>query len=148
MSDLPVREQVLQALAERLGARRGLGSYAKEDLPLTVVIDEPDQVEDFDYEAVHVLMPVEVVRVVKRSGEKNDRWHEDANVELALLQAEAIGSDETLGGLARSVVYAGGSVDVTDGAGGFSVQLRLAVRYAFKRGNPFERVMLDDFEEE
>lgn len=143
MSDLPIREQALQALTERLGARRGLGSYDKAALPLTIVVEEDDEVQSIDFDAVRVLMPVTLIRVVAKAGIKNDAWHEDANVEQAQLQVDAIGGDETLGDLVDSMEYAGGGIVVDDGASGYVARVRLAVRYSFKRGNPFERAVND-----
>ena len=135
---LPIRERILQALAIRLDAQRGLEGYDLSELPITILVEGGDEAQEDDYDMTRVAMPVTVARAVAKSGLKTDAWYEDANIELAQMVVDAFGSDETFGGLAQGMDYAGGEVGVlTDGAQGYTAQISLIIRYAFLHGNPF-----------
>jgi hypothetical protein len=135
---LPIREQILQALALRLDALRGLEGYDLSELPITILVEGADEAQETDYDMTRVAMPVTIARAVAKTGLKNDIWYEDANVEMAQMIVDAFGTDETFGGLAQGMEYAGGEVGVlTDGAQGYTAQISLIIRYAFLHGNPF-----------
>lgn len=140
MSSLPIRERILQELAERLDAQRGLEEYDFSELPLTVLIEGDDEDAGSDYDLTRLTMPVVVARAVGKEGIKNDTWYEDANLELAQMILDAYGSDETFGELADGLDYTGGSVGMLqEGAKGYTSQISLTIRYAYLHGNPFSR---------
>jgi len=137
---LPIREQILQALADRLDAQRGLEGYDISETPLTILVEGGDEAQETDYDLTRVAMPVTIARAVSKTGLKNDIWYEDANVEMAQMIVDAYGTDETFGGLAQGMDYAGGEVGVlSDGAQGYTAQISLVIRYAFLHGNPFSK---------
>lgn len=137
---LPIRERLLQAIADRIDAVRSLPGFDISMLPLTVLSDGDEEATETDYDVVRVDLSVTATRVVAKRGDKTDAWHEDAGVELAQLIADVYAGDETFGGLALAVEYSGGRVGVgslPDGAEGYEVQADFTVRYAFVHGNPF-----------
>ena len=138
---LPIREQIIQALAARVGAVRGLEGFDSQDLPLTVLVEGDDELSgDAQYDMTPLALPVTIARAVHVGGLKDDGWYTEANTQLADLIAEAYAGGEDLGGLADGIDYAGGSVGViTDGAAGVAVQVNLEIRYAIARGNPYSQ---------
>ena len=140
---LPIREQILQALATRVSAQRGLEGYDLDDLPLTVMIEGEESEGDSDYDLTRLVLPVTIARAIEQTGIKGDAWYTAANTALADLIKEAYGSDETFGGLADGMDYTGGSTGVlTDGAKGVMVQTFFNIRYAFAHGNPYTREVI------
>ncbi len=136
----PIREQIIQALATRVGAVRGLEGFDLSDLPLTVLVEGEEQVRDEKYDMTPITLPVTIGRAVEMTGLKGDAWHTEANKQLADLIVEAYDPDETMGGLADGIDYAGGATDVlTDGANGVMAQVNLEIRYAIARGNPYSQ---------
>lgn len=66
---LPIREQILQAIATRVNATRGLEGFdvrdAREspDGTLTVLVDAPETAQNTNYGTTDIAMPVTVGRV-------------------------------------------------------------------------------------
>ena len=141
---LPIREQILQALATRVSAARGLEGFdvrdAREsvDGTITVLVDQPDTAENTNYGTTHISMPVTIGRVRYLDTNKGDEWHTQGSTLQADLSLQAFGGDDTLGGLADGMDYTGGQVDViTDGSRGIAAQINITVRYHHVRGNPY-----------
>lgn len=140
MSELPIREKILQALAGRVNASRGLESYDGAALPITILVEGEDGALDPDFDLTRLTMPVVIARAIERSGLKGDDWYTAANESLAELIQEAYAPDTTFDGLADGIDYTGGNVGMlTDGAQGYTVQVNLEIRYAFLHGNPYDR---------
>lgn len=139
----PIREQILQALATRVGAIRALEGIDVDDLPLTVLVEGEDTPGEEQYDMTPLTLPVTIGRAVEMTGLKGDAWQTQANTLLADLIVEAYGTDETLGGLADGIDYAGGTPDVlTDGASGVMAQANFEIRYAIARGNPYSQEVI------
>jgi hypothetical protein len=137
---LPIREQLLQELAGRASAQRGLEMYDERDLPFTVLLEGEDQAATDDYDNARVATPVTLARAMKITGNKTDDWYEQGNVALADLIKEVYVGGEDLNGLADGIDYEGGSVEViTDGARGVMVQASFNIRWAFVHGDPFSQ---------
>ena len=137
---LPIREQILQALATRVGAVREVPIYDRSDLPLTVLAEGDEQAQPDDYDLTRVSMEVYIAKAVAANVAKEE-WHGQANKEMADLIVAAFDGDDTFGGLADGMDYTGGSIDtIQDGAGGYVATISLVVRYAFLHGNPYSRV--------
>lgn len=139
---LPVREQVLQALATRVSAVRNLEAFGIQQVPasgiLSVVVDGEEQDAGSDHEHSRMEMDVTIARIVLVSGRKGDGWHEQANTALADLIQEALATDTRLGGLAEHIEYTGGAAgEIPDGSRGIFAQAFFRVRYRFVRGNPY-----------
>lgn len=135
---LPIRERLLQVLATRASAERGLEYYDQRDLPFTVLLEGEDQAAEDDYDNTRVVTPVTVARALKVTGNKTDDWYEQANVALGDLIKEVYAGGEDLDGLADGIDYEGGSVEViTDGARGTIAQASFNIRWAFVHGDPF-----------
>ena len=138
MSALPIRERILQALATRINAQRGLEQYDARDLPITVLVEGEDTAQESDYDRTNVTLPITVAYANNASGTKSDTWYAQANTALANLIQSVYAGDESLGGLVQGIDYTGGDVAVlTDGATGYAVQAFFNIRYAFVHGNPF-----------
>jgi hypothetical protein len=141
MSTLPIREQILQALATRTGASRQLAAYDPRDLPITILVDGEETAAEGLYGMTNVTMPVTFARAIPLTGVKADAWHTAAQKALAdLIEEIYTGDDDTLGGLADGIDYAGGQAEIlTDGGNGAAVQVSANVRYAFVHGNPYSQ---------
>lgn len=138
MAALPIRERILQALATRLNAHRGLEAYDIRDLPITVIVADEDSATESDYDMTQVSLPVTVARAIQVTGTKSDSWYKEGEIAKAQLHKDIYTGGEDLGGLADGVDYTGGSVAVlTDGARGCMVQVFVNIRYAHVHGNPF-----------
>ena len=138
MPALPIRERILQALATRLSAQRGLEQYDARDLPITILVEGEDTAQESDYDRTNVTLPVTIAYANNVSGTKSDTWYAQANTALANLIQSVYSGDESLGGLCQGIDYTGGDVAVlTDGATGYAVQAFFNIRYAFVHGNPF-----------
>lgn len=134
---LPIREQILQAIAARVTGTRILEQFDARDLPVTVVADDEESNEPA-YDMEMLAMPVTIARAIPLTGAKTDAWHTTANVALADLLVELYTGGDTLGGLAHGIDYTGGSVEIlSDGALGAIVQVVVSVRYSIVRGNPY-----------
>lgn len=139
---LPIREQILQALATRVSAARGLEVYDEHDLPFTVLIEGEESAEDNNYDMTNVSLPFTVGRGMSIKGKKQDEWYEEGNQALADLIKEIYAGGESVGDLAHGIDYAGGFVDVvTDGARGVTVQAYFNVRYSFVHGDPYSQTL-------
>lgn len=138
---LPIREQVIQTIATRVGASRSLETFDAADLPLTVLLAGDDQVTDDEaYDTTPLTLPVTIARAEKRTGLKGDDWQTAANTLLADLIVDAYAGGEDLNGLADGIDYAGGATDVlSDGATGVMAQVTLDIRYQIARGNPYSQ---------
>ena len=136
---LPIREQIIQAIADRVGASRSLETIDAADLPVTVLVAGEDSVtDDESYDTTPITLPVTIARAEHRSGLKGDDWHTAANELLAELITSAYAGGENLNGLADGIDYAGGATDVlSDGATGVMAQVNLDIRYQIARGNPY-----------
>ena len=132
-----IREQLLQAIADRVGATRALPSYSQKDLPLTVLVDGAEESTPNSYGMESVQMEAVLARIVAANTTKED-WRTEANEQMAQMIVSAFAGDDTFGGLAEGMDYAGGSVEeIQDGARGYIVTIALIVRYTFLHGNPF-----------
>ena len=138
---LPIREQIIRALAARVGASRRLASYDERDLPITVLQEGDDNRADGLYGMTNVTMSVSVARAIRMEGVKSDAWYTALNDALATLITEVFtaGEDESED-LRFELEYASGSVDLlTDGGVGAGVAVTVNVRYAFVHGNPYSQ---------
>lgn len=137
---LPIREQIMQALAQRTGAERFNDGQAisEMELPATVLLASADQGGDANYDLTQMVMPVTIARAIGKSGLAGDQWHEDAQTALADLVAEVYTPDASINGLVRRIVLASQDYDVQpDGAQGYVVQIELEINYEFANGNPY-----------
>lgn len=133
---LSIREQIMQALAARLSAQRGLEGYDQRDLPLTVLYEAEESAEPA-YGMTRITLPVTVARGLKRPATD---WHAAATTALADLVVAIYGSDETLGGLAEGIDYTGGTIGTfADGADGIVVNAQIEIRFSHVRGNPYSQ---------
>jgi len=143
---LPIREQILQALAARTGASRQLTAYDPRDLPLTVLVEGEDSAGENPYGRVSVSLPVTIARAIPLTGTKEDDWYTEANTALGNLILEIYAGGDDLGGLADGIDYTSGQTEVlTDGGTGAAVQAVITVRYQFVHGNPYSQDDLADY---
>ena len=143
---IPIREQILRALASRVGAVRRLEMYDERDLPITVISEGDDTAAEGRYGLTNVTMSVGIARAIPMSGVKDNDWYTELNTALASLIAEVFTGGDDLGGLAHGIDYVSGSVDLlTDAATGGGVAVTVNVRYSFVHGNPYSQDADADF---
>lgn len=135
-----IREQIIQALATRVGAVRELQVYDERDLPLTVISPGDESIADGRYGMTNVQMQVAIGRAIAIEGTKDDAWHASLSAALADLTVEIYAGGDDLDGLADGIDYVSGSVDLlTDGGVGAGVAVTVNVRYAWAHGNPYSQ---------
>ena len=149
MSELPIREQIIQALAARVGATRRLAMYDERDLPITVLQEGDDTAAEGLYGMTNVSTSISIARAIRMTGVKDDDWYTQLNVALADLIAEVFDSGEDpeeeqepdgLDELIHGIEYVSGSVDLlTDAGVGAGVAVTVNVRYSFVHGNPYSQ---------
>ena len=146
MTNLPIREQIIQALATRIGASRKLAMYDERDLPITVLQEGDDNAAEGMYGLTNVTTSISVARAIRMDGVKDDSWYTELNTALADLIAELYAGGDDIGGLAHGMDYVSGSVDLlTDAGVGAGVAVTVAVRYSFVHGNPYSQDADADF---
>ena len=137
---LPIREQIIQALAARVGATRRLAMYDERDLPITVLQEGDDTAAEGLYGMTNVSTSISIARAIRMDGVKDDSWYTELNTALADLIVELYAGGDDIGGLAHGMDYVSGSVDLlTDGGVGAGVAVTVNVRYSFVHGNPFSQ---------
>jgi len=142
---IPIREQIIQALASRTGAVRfNDGQTISEmELPATVILVEADQRGEAGYDMTEMVMPVTIARAIGQAGLAGDGWHTSANEALADLVKEIHTPDIDAGGLIAQIVLTGQSYDVQpDGARGYVVQAELEINYRFATGDPYTQEVI------
>lgn len=133
---IPIREQVIAALAERMNAQRA--NSIIEDLPARSVWDGSDGlVERNRYGGISVTTEVTVETVYQADADYR-QWSWQGNTILAELIAQATGDDRTLGNLADDVAYTGATIYYPEeGSDIIGVDLVLAVRWSHAVGDPY-----------
>lgn len=142
---LPIREQIIQALATRTGAERfNDGQTISEmELPATVLLVQGDQRGDPSYDTINMLMPVTIARAIGRTGLSGDDWHTEAATALADLVVEIYTPDHDAGGLINQIVLTGQDYDIQpDGAQGYVVQVELEITYHTAIGDPYTQEVI------
>ena len=135
---LPIREQIIQALATRVGATRRLAMYDERDLPITVLQEGDDNAAEGMYGLTNVTTSISVARAIRMDGVKDDNWYTELNTALAQLITELYTGGVDIDGLAHGMEYVSGSVDLlTDAGVGAGVAVTVNVRYSFVHGNPY-----------
>lgn len=136
----PIREQIIQALATRVGAVRELEMYDERDLPITVISADEETAAEGRYGLTNVTMNVGIARAIAIEGTKDDTWHTALSTQLADLIVEIYTGGDDLGGLADGIDYVSGSTDLlTDGGVGAGVAVTVQVRYTFVHGDPYSQ---------
>lgn len=131
----PIREQILDALTRRVRGEYGIPAPEDErDLPVTIVQDGADTVES-RYGVEHCVMPLAVASAEQAVGETRAQLRAQANTLFAKL-IRTLHDDETVGGLADGIDYAGGGIQTEAGKFVFA-EAQFRVRYHFVRGNPY-----------
>lgn len=133
---LPIREQIIAALAARMTAERA--NTIIETLPARSIWDGSDgNVERNRYGGMDVTTDI-TVETVHQADLDHHQWSTQANVILAELITTATGTDRTLGGLADDVAYAGGTIYYPEeGSDIIGVDLVLTVRWSHRIGDPY-----------
>lgn len=131
----PVRERILSALTAAVRGEYGIPAPEDErDLPVTIVQDGADTATP-SYDIIRCAMPVGIATAEQASGETKSQLRAQANDLLARI-IRTVQADETLGGLADGIDYAGGGIQTEAGKFVFA-EAQFSVRYHFLRGNPY-----------
>lgn len=104
------REQILAALATRIGASRAPWASLPDDTAFTLLVDGEERVTSSDYAEEMITMAVGIRRAVR--GDDDDTRSTLANATLAALRAAVVGSDRTIGGLCDNLRYTSGTVEI------------------------------------
>ncbi|NIC05263.1 hypothetical protein [Billgrantia bachuensis] len=141
MAQVPTRELIFQALADKLGAHRARADIDKRDLPARVLWSGEDgQVERDQYGAVSVTTGASLIAQHPADAD-SDKWDAQGNAILAQVIADATAADRTLGGLAEDLTYTATAILYPDtGSSIITVGVDLAVRWTHPVGNPFTEV--------
>lgn len=137
-----IREQIVAALALRLGAQRANSSIDVSVLPVRCLWDSNDgNVERDSYGQMSVTMTL-TLETIHQAAADPTTWSAQGNAILGTLIADATGSDPTLGGLCDDVLYDGGTIYYPDsGSDIIGCDINLSVRYRFDAGNPYTNSM-------
>jgi hypothetical protein len=132
----PIREKILDAITRRVRGEYGIPAPEDErDLPVTIVQDGADTVQTH-YGVEHCIMPLAIASAEQAIGETRAKLRAQANNLLAKM-IQTVQADDTLGGLADGIDYAGGGIQTEAGKFVFA-EAQFRVRYHFVRGNPYQ----------
>jgi hypothetical protein len=131
-----VREQIQSNAQAAVGGQWGLAAIRDDsDLPFTSLDDGTDSVSSDEYGRTDLAMAVAVTRVEKSTSSDLEELRIHGNRILAEIQAEMF-ADETLGGVADGVDYAGGGTSANVGKYVFALA-NFNIRYHHVRGDPY-----------
>ncbi len=132
-----IREQLLAAITTAVDGTYGTPTPEDErELPATIVQDGSDEAAT-RYDSIELTTPVAVARVAIAASDDLADMRAQANEMLAQIVTD-MHADETFGGLAYGVDYAGGGIQVEQGKFVFA-EASFGVRWSHLRGNPYLR---------
>lgn len=132
-----IREQLLAAITTAVGGTYGTTTPEDErELPVTIVQDGSDEAST-RYDSNELTTPVAVARLAVAASDDLAEKRAQANEMLAQIVAD-MHADETFGGLAYGVDYAGGGIEVERGKFVFA-EASFGVRWHHLRGDPYSQ---------
>ncbi|VVT02760.1 conserved hypothetical protein [Marinobacter salarius] len=107
-----IREQIVQAFADRLGAERGQQLDSREDLPMRVLWDPTETAEKLKYRKYEMTLTLNVGEMAKRDFNVNSSVQ--GNQMLAAMLDNALNDTHALGGLCKQISYTDSVLDSPD----------------------------------
>ncbi|MCD1631350.1 hypothetical protein [Marinobacter shengliensis] len=133
-----IREQIVQAFADRLDAERGQQLDSNEQLPARVLWDPTETAEKLKYRKYEVTLTVNVGEMAKRNLEINSSVQ--GNQMLAALLNDALSEDTTLGGLCKDISYTDSVLDSPDpGQGEMIILVTFQITYQTSNTSPYQQ---------
>ena len=131
-----IREQLLDAITTAVGGEYGVPAPETErDLPVCIVEDSEEVSTPTEYGYDSILMTVAIAKAAVAVDTDKGAMRAQANELLASIRADVF-ADETFGGLAEGVDYAGGGIQ-TELAKICFAEAQFTVRYQTVRGDPY-----------
>lgn len=129
-----IRERLISAILTATGGQYAPGSADEaSEAPVTYVQDDTDQAGG-TYDVTECVMPVSVARIEVSASPDRNLQRKQAHAALAGLITSMF-ADETFGGLAKGIEYAGGGIQI-DAAKLVFAEASFRVRYEHLRGQP------------
>lgn len=132
-----IREQIVQAFADRLGAERGQQLDSELDLPARVLWDPSETAEKLKFRKYDVTLTVNVGEMAKRDFTINPSVQ--GNQMLATLLDSALSEDSTLGGLCKDISYTDSVLDSPDpGQTEMIILVTFQITYQTSNTSPYQ----------
>ncbi|MDC8455338.1 hypothetical protein [Marinobacter sp. DS40M6] len=132
-----IREQIVQAFADRLGAERGQQLDSREDLPMRVLWDPTETAEKLKYRKYEMTLTLNVGEMAKRDFTVNPSVQ--GNQMLASMLDNALNDTHTLGGLCKHINYTDSVLDSPDpGQTEMIILVTFQIVYETSNTTPYE----------
>lgn len=132
-----IREQIVQAFADRINANRAQQLDNREELPARVIWDFAETAEKLKYRKYEITMSLNVGEMAKRDHAVNSSVQ--GNQMLAELLNDALASDQTLGGLCKHINYTDSVLDSPgDGQDEMIIQATFQIIYETSNTSPYQ----------
>lgn len=132
-----IREQIVQAFADRLGAQRGQQLDSREDLPMRVLWDPTETAEKLKYRKYEMTLTLNVGEMAKRDFNVNSSVQ--GNQMLAAMLDNALNDTHTLGGLCKQISYTDSVLDSPDpGQTEMIILVTFQIVYETSNTTPYE----------
>ncbi|ATN93339.1 hypothetical protein [Marinobacter phage PS3] len=132
-----IREQIVQAFADRVSAERGQQLNSREDLPMRVLWDPTETAEKLKYRKYEMTLTLNVGEMAKRDHTINASVQ--GNQQLAELLNDALNDDQTLGGLCKHISYTDSVLDSPDpGQTEMIILVTFQIVYETSNTTPYE----------
>lgn len=133
-----IREQIVQAFADRLNAERGQQLDSQEELPARVLWDPTETAEKTKYRKYEVTLTVNVGEMARRDFTINPSVQ--GNQMLAALLNDALSEDSSLGGLCKDISYTDSVLDSPDpGQSEMIILVTFQITYQTSNTSPYQQ---------
>ena len=133
-----IREQVVQAFVDRIGATRANQLDGESDLPARALWDPSESTEKNKYGKYDCTVTIQVGELAARDFSVNSSIQ--GNAMLSGLLEDALSTDTTLGGLCKSISYTGSTLDFPEsGQKEMVVLATFEIVYVMSNSNPYEK---------
>ncbi len=132
-----IREQVVQAFADRISAGRAIQLDGNSDLPARAVWDFSESADRTGYGALSMSLALSVGCMAEFDRTKGAS--KQANEMLAALMEDALNNDPTLGGLAQQINYADSTIDYPEpGQNEIAILASFEIVYETSATSPYQ----------
>ena len=133
-----IREQVVQAFANRINAARAAQLDSEQELPARVIWDPSESAERLQFGKYEMTLSVNVAEMAKREPLVNSSVQ--GNTMLAAILDDALNQDPTLGDLCKQINYTDSQIDSPDsGQTTMIVLVTFDIVYRTSNTNPYQQ---------
>jgi len=133
-----VREQIINAFAQKVGAERCVKLDSSSDLPAKSIWDNSEEATKKAFGVMEVVLPLPVEYLAEVNKTTYPILSSQGNAMLGELIQAATSEDNTLSGLCRSITYEESEINYPeDGAKEIEVYAVFNITYQFVIGDPF-----------